>query len=390
MKLLQINTTVNWEATGRIAEGIGQTAMAQGWESHIAYGRFAKPSASQTFKMGTQRDVYIHKLHSFLLDRHGLASKSATRDLVAYIERLSPDIIHLHNLHGFYLNYPILFEYLSHTDTPVVWTLHDCWTYTGHCAYYDYVGCDRWKTHCRHCPQRKGYPPLWLFGRSTRNFDDKKRLFTSVGNMTIVPVSDWLASEVKQSFLGKYPIRTIHNGIDLQAFAPQPVDKSKFGLQGRFVILGVSNLWGQRKGLPDFCRLRALLPAEDYAIVLVGLTPQQIKALPDGIVGIRRTGSLRELAEYYSVADVFVNPTWEDNFPTTNLEALACGTPVVTYRTGGSVEAVDGDTGRIVRRGDVQELAAVLSEMRAAGTQHYRQPCRDRALACFDKNDRFA
>lgn len=389
MKLLQINTTVNYEATGRIAEEIGQTAMAHGWESHIAYGRFSNGSRSHVFKIGTQRDVYIHKLHSFLLDRHGLASKRATRELTAYIESVSPDIVHLHNLHGFYLNYPILFRCLSQLDVPVVWTLHDCWSFTGHCSHYDYAKCYLWKTRCHDCPQKRSvYPPSWFADRSARNFRDKKRWFTSLNDMTIVPVSAWLAGEVKDSFLGKYPIHLIHNGINTDAFSPQPVSKKDFGLENKFVILGVSNFWTWRKGLDDFGRLRTLLP-EEFAIVLVGLAPKQINELPEGIVGIPRTSSLRELAEYYSLADVFVNPTWEDTFPTTNLEALACGTPVITYRTGGSVEAVDDRTGFIVEQGDTARIAAIVADMKATGKQPYTEFCRSRALACFDKRDRY-
>ena len=389
MKLLQINTTVNYEATGRIAEEIGQTAMAHGWESHIAYGRFSNGSRSHVFKIGTQRDVYIHKLHSFLLDRHGLASKRATRELTAYIESVSPDIVHLHNLHGFYLNYPILFRCLSQLDVPVVWTLHDCWAFTGHCSHYDYAKCYRWKTHCHDCPQKRSvYPPSWFADRSARNFRDKKRWFTSLNDMTIVPVSVWLAGEVKDSFLGKYPIHLIHNGINTDAFSPQPVNKKDFGLENKFVILGVSNFWTWRKGLDDFGQLRTLLP-EEFAIVLVGLTSKQISALPEGIVGIPRTSSLRELAEYYSLADVFVNLSVEETLGMTTIESQSCGTPAVVYDVTACPETVSSESGFVVSPHDLSRVVEIIYKIKEQGKSSYAVACRRWIEKNFDKRDRY-
>lgn len=387
-KTLQINVTANWGSTGCIAEEIGQTVIANGWDSHIAYGRNMTPCSSDIFRIGTQKDIYTHVFQTRLFDRHGLASKNATKKLIQHIEHINPDIIHLHNIHGYYLNYPTLFEYLSKTDIPVVWTLHDCWAFTGHCAYYDFAGCQRWQTGCYDCPRRKEYPASLFLDRSTQNYADKKKWFTAVKNMTLVPVSKWLAGEVRKSFLGHYPIKVIHNGIDTELFSPCVVDKKSFGLDGKFVVLGVASVWSSRKGLADFIELRRVLP-DDCVIVLIGLNQKQIASLPAGIIGISRTNNVHELAEYYSMADVFVNPTWEDNFPTTNLEALACGTPIITYRTGGSVEAVDDATGYVVDKGDIGGFASVIHEIQSVGKNRYSAACRHRAVEQFNKTDRF-
>lgn len=387
MKLFQINATLNWGSTGRIAEEIGQAAISKGWESHIAYGRYSNGSASHAVQIGNRWDVYSHALQTRLFDNHGLASGKVTENLIEKIRDIDSDIIHLHNIHGYDLNYKLLFDFLSHANKPVVWTLHDCWPFTGHCAYYSYAGCYRWKTLCHDCPQKKSYPTSWLIDRSKQNYSDKKQAFMSVKNLTLVPVSNWLAGEVRQSFLKNCPIRVIHNGIDTSMFFPKQLAKNELGLENKFLVLGVASVWSPRKGLADFIELRKLLP-DDYGMVLIGLDDRQIKNLPKGIIGVKRTNSVKELASYYSAADIF-NPTWEDNFPTTNLEALACGTPVITYRTGGSVEAVDEYTGFVVEQGDLNASIDKMRYIKNIGKRKYEDACRKRAVSCFDKKDRY-
>lgn len=389
--LLQINVTANWGSTGRIAEEIGQAVICEGWESLIAYGRNKNKSSSQLIRIGTNFDVYRHVLSTRLFDRNGLSSQGATKKFIKFIEVLKPDIIHLHNIHGYYLNYPILFKYLSESRIPVVWTLHDCWPFTGHCAYYDYVECDRWKRECHDCLQKKGFPASYMIDRSTKNYNEKKRWFRLVENITLVPVSDWLAAEVRKSFLGDISIRVIHNGIDPNVFSyTESGVKKKLGIDGKMVILGVASIWDRRKGLSDFLELRKILPLEEYVIILIGLDKRQIKLLPEGIIGVCRTNDIQELVEYYSMADVFVNPTWEDNFPTVNLEALSCGTPVITYRTGGSVEAIDGETGFVVEKGNVREIADCVHKVKQIGKQFYMRTCRRRVENFFDKKERYS
>jgi glycosyltransferase involved in cell wall biosynthesis len=390
-KLLQINSVVNSGSTGRIAEEIGQTAIAAGWESYIAYGRHARTSQSELIKIGSDWDIRVHGLQTRLFDRHGLASIAATREFVEQLKKIKPDIIHLHNIHGYYINIEILFRYLKDANIPVVWTLHDCWPITGHCAYFTFVECDKWKTQCFSCPQKKGYPGSYFLDRSKQNHKQKRKLFTSVHDMTIVSVSNWLADIVKQSYLKDYPIRVINNGIDVNVFSLQSRDgiRLKYGLADKFVLLGVATEWGRRKGLHDFIELSKTLK-DDEIIVLVGLKEDQIKILPENIIGITRTESTQELAEFYSSADVFVNPTWEDNFPTTNLEAMACGTPVVTYRTGGSPEALTPKTGFVVEQGDLASIRKAIDTVKSKGKAFYSAACRERATKMFNKNDRYA
>lgn len=388
-KILQINTTVNWNSTGRIAEDIGLLMQSKGWESYIAYSRGKPNSKSHLIQIGNKWDIYKHGIYTRIYDNHGLSSKQATINLVEQIKFLRPDIIHLHNIHGYYLNYQILFKYLSSINTPIVWTLHDCWSFTGHCSYYTFKKCERWKEGCYDCPQKSNYPASYLFDRSKKNYHNKKNSFTSVKNMTIVPVSNWLATDVQKSFLGKFPIKVIHNGIDLNTFSPCKPEQKNIKKENKYILLGVASIWEERKGLTDFIKLRNFLP-DNYSIVLIGLSKKQIKELPQNILGIERTSNVQELAQYYSNANVFINPTWEDNYPTTNLESLACGTPVITYRTGGSIEAIDEKTGIIVEPGDIITLASETQRIcRITETNDIRNHCRQRALRLFDKNQRY-
>lgn len=384
LTLLQINLSANVGSTGRIAEEIGKFAMKQGWRSIMAYGRFAGTSESELIRVGNDLDIKEHLIETRLFDNHGLASRRATKHFVEQIKALKPDVIHLHNIHGYYLNYRILFEYLNQTNIPVVWTLHDCWAFTGHCGHFVMAECERWKTGCGCCPITHTEYPKAFIDRSARNYKLKSAVFEANNNLHIVTVSEWLAGLVKDSFLKGKDIRVINNGIDINVFKPIPMKHD-----GRFRVLGVSNLWSGVKGLPDFIRLREILDKEQYEIVIVGLTKEQIAELPAGIVGIGRTASVAELAAYYSSANVFVNPTYADTFPTVNLEALACGTPIVTYKTGGSPESVDPDTGAVVSQGDVEAMANAIKSICSKDKRIYEEVCREKAVLKYDKLDRY-
>ena len=390
MKLLQINTTLNTTSTGRITEEIGLCAMVHGFDSYVACRRVGQiGSRSQTIKIGSNFDRYLHGFKTRLLDRHGFGSKRSTQRLIKKIRKIDPDVIGLHNLHGYYLNIKILFGYLKKVQKPVVWTFHDCWPFTGHCVYFDRVSCEKWKTECRNCPMKTFYPASYGLDQSNRNFHDKKRLFTALNNLTIVTPSHWLRELVEKSFLADYPVEVIHNGIDLEVFRPgrdhlpEEVQKLK-----KKIILGVASVWDDRKGLAEFEKLAPLLD-EQYQVVLVGLSEAQIRELPKTIIGIARTENVQQLASLYSAAEVFVNPTFSDNFPTTNIEALACGTPVVTYNTGGSPEAIDEETGVVVNQGDVEALKKAIEKTSNRGGATYQQKCRQHALNHFNKDDRF-
>jgi putative colanic acid biosynthesis glycosyltransferase len=345
MKVLQINSVCGIGSTGRIATDIHQVLIEQGHESWIAYGRGKAYKSNNTIKVGNDFSNYLHVAQSRLFDGHGFGSIAATKSFIKKVDDLNPDIIHLHNIHGYYINIEILFEYLKSSRKPVVWTMHDCWAFTGHCAYFDYVGCEKWKFGCEKCPQKKVYPKTIGFDNSKLNYQKKKALFTSIDNMTIVTPSKWLANLVEDSFLGKYPIKVINNGIDLDVFKPTSSNfREKYNLDKKFIVLGVANVWDRRKGLTDILDLSKRLD-DKYKIVIVGLNKKQLDDIPENIIGITRTNNIKELVEIYSEANVFLNPTTEDNFPTTNLEALACGTPVITYATGGSVESIDKSCG---------------------------------------------
>lgn len=382
-KLLQINVTANSGSTGKIAEAIGQLAISRGWESWIAYGRGTPQSESHLIRIGNDWDMRWHGVETRLLDNHGLASRRTTRKFISQIKEINPDIIHLHNIHGYFINYPLLFRFLQEWGGPVVWTFHDCWPFTGHCAYFDMVNCNKWQNKCMNCPQRDSYPKSYI-DQSFRNYITKKSSFNTIlSQLTLVPVSKWLSDLLTKSYLCNCRIRKIHNGIDLKLFKPL----SDFSKE-KFVILGVASVWDQRKGLADFIKLSNIL-SDRYKIILIGLSEKQIKSLPPNIQGIRRTENINQLVELYSIADVFINPTWEDNFPTTNIEALACGTPVITYRTGGSPEAIDSNTGIVVEQGDVQGLKKAIETIRTSSDRFTPELCRGRAEKYFNQDDRF-
>ena len=392
---MQINPVIRTNtSTGRIMQEIGELAMANGWESYIAYsgGRDGiKPCKSKLIPVGSKLSVAIHGLMTRIFDMHGLGSWFATQRFIKKLDCIKPDVIHIHNIHGYFLNYKLLFKYLSKADIPVVWTVHDCWLYTGHCFHYAGVGCDKWKEQCAECPQKKAFPASLLLDRSKRNFEDKKAAFTSLDDLTVITVSKWMRGEMSHSFLKDCNYQVIHNGIDLDVFDVQEDDKSvreKYNLGNKHIILGLASIWCKEKGWDDFIKMSQLL-RDDEVIVMVGVSEKQMEQLPDNIIGIRRTENVRQLAELYSAATAFVNPTWQDNYPTVNLEAIACGTPVVTYRTGGSIEAVTEDTGFIVEQGDVKGLLEAVRKIAERGKSQYTAKCRAYALANFRKEDRY-
>ena len=387
-KLLQIDSCLVTGSTGRITESVAQIAQKKGWECYIVHGgRYVKrPSCMKDIQSVSPTGEYLHYAESLLFDNHGLASRRATRRVIEQIKQIKPDVVQLHCVHGYYLNYKILFEYLNSTNIPVVWTLHDCWAFTGHCAHFVTAGCEKWKTGCYDCPLKGDYPKSFV-ECSKRNYELKKRLFTANKNLHIVPVSDWMADFVRDSFLKDKDITVIKNGVDLNVFRPSAIHND-----GIIRILGVSGVWNKDKGLYDFYELRKKLNTDKYEIILVGLSKEQMKELPEGIKGIEHTESVQELAELYASSSVFVNPTYADTFPTVNLEALACGTPVITYKTGGCPEAVSSETGWVVDQGDVDGIVAIIngfdkkdkSEIKAQ-----REACRRRAEQEFDKTECF-
>lgn len=385
-KLLIISVTCNQGSTGKIAEQVGIMMKEEGWDVYYAHGnRRVNPSQLKTISFSSIKTEYMHALKALLFNVDGLGSTRVTQKLIEQIRQIQPDVIHIHNIHGYYLNYKLLFEYLNSTDIPVVSTLHDCWNFTGHCTHFVYVNCEKWKSGCYDCPLI-GFSNMALIDRTKYNYELKKRLFSKNKNIYIVPVSNWLGGIVKQSFLKDKNIKVIHNGIDLNIFKPYPKDTSN-----KFKILGISNIWNKNKGLNDIYKLRELLPLNDFEMVLVGLSKKQIKQLPNGIIGIERTSNQQELARIYSDANVLINPTYADTFPTVNLESMACGTPVITYRTGGSPESLTESTGIVVEQGDIKGLYEAIIRIKNNSDKSKFTPeiCRKHAELNFDKNSCF-
>ena len=398
-KIVQINSVVNWGSTGRIADGIGQIAMQNGWDSYIAYGRFARPSTNHLIRIGSDWDNKKHGILSYLKDSQGLGSTTATSQFIGLLEKIRPNILHLHNIHGYYINYELLFDYIKESGIPTFWTLHDCWSFTGHCTYYTACGCEKWKTGCYNCPQKLSYPRSFV-DRSTRNYSLKRKYFTGIKNLTLIPVSDWLHRQVEQSFMSDCNVMTIHNGCNTEIFRPSESDiRKRYGLQGKRIIIAVASLgFGGRKGFGDLITLRGLL-GDQYVIIMVGCSKHEIKQLPEGIIGLERTENIEELRDLYATADIFVNPTHEDNFPTTNIEALACGTPVVTYNTGGSSESILDESGTIYGAVTKENSPGSLANTIEMFCHQYlddshtysllSRNCRQRAVLCFDEKKQF-
>lgn len=361
MKVLMINTVCGIRSTGRICTDLAVELEKRGYEVKIAYGREDVPEQYQKYavRIGNDLDVRIHGLQARLYDNAGFGSKFATKKFINWVKDYNPDIIHLHNIHGYYINVEILFEFLRNCGKKIIWTLHDCWTFTGHCVYFDYISCNRWKSGCDNCQQKREYPSSIIVDNSKKNYEKKKNIFTGIPNMTLVTPSKWLDELIKKSYMSEYPVEVIYNGVDTSIFKPTESDfKERYKLKDKKIVLGVAAIWDRRKGLDTFVELSKILP-DEYKIVIVGLTIEQLKDLPKNIVGITRTNSVQELAAIYSSADVFVNPTLEDNYPTTNIEAIACGTPVITYATGGSVESATL-YGKVVEQGNIKELADAI------------------------------
>lgn len=388
--LLQLNVCSNWGSTGRITEQIGNMAIQNGWESYIAYGRSKRDSQLKSIKVGGKIDVYEHYAEHRFLDNEGLASRRATRLLIQDISKLKPDLIHLHNIHDHWINYEILFSFLSEMGVPVVWTLHDCWSFTGGCSHYTFEKCYKWQSLCSKCSlKHTGILPL--IDQTEKHYKKKKELLSSIGNLTLIPVSDWLKSQVEQSFLRTKKIRRIYNGIDISVFKPT-VDvtiKERLGLKDKKMLLAVSTAWNEKKGLYDYYKLANIF-ASDVAIVLVGLDKSQLKELPSNIIGIERTHSIQELVKLYSAADVVLNLSYEETFGLTTVEGLACGTPGIVYDCTASPELVTPETGVVVEPGDVDAVAAASRVVLNNGKSYYSKACRNRAVKQFDKNERFA
>lgn len=391
MRILQINQNYNQGSTGRIMREINDTIISSGHEGYMlcAYTLERSPNLYVMERVLPRKWAgRKNELKQRLTGMSGYTARLHTKKAINWITSVNPDIIHLHNIHGDWINIGLLFSSLKHLKKPIVWTLHDCWAFTGRCSYFESSSCFRWKTQCYNCRDKKVYPRTYFFDFSRKMWKDKKELFTSLEDVHLVTPSQWLANYVNESYLAKYSLSVINNGIDLNTFSRKQSWSKYLPATRAKIILGVASSWTPRKGLDDFVKLNSLLDSDKYQIVLVGLNTRQLTNLPSGIIGIARTDSAEELAELYSNATVFVNPTYQDNYPTVNLEAISCGTPVITYRTGGSVESVSNEVGEIVDKGDILALKEAIEEI-CFRKQISREACREYAIKHFGKKDRY-
>ena len=358
MKVLIINSVCGVGSTGKICTQIADKYISKGHTCVVAYGRGNVPCKYKEIakRIGTDWGVKFGVLHTRITDKHGFANKSATRKFLKWADEYNPDIVWLHNIHGYYINIEMLFNWIkSRPDMEVKWSFHDSWTFTGHCSYADEKRCDKWLTGCHDCQYKMDYPTSFA-DNSKNNYQQKKKLFCGVKNMTLYAASEWMKNNLLKSFLSGYDIQVMDNGVDREIFKPTQSNlRQLYGLENKYVVLGVSFAWGVKKGLDVFVELSKRLP-EQYAIILVGINKKVKKQLPGNIIAIERTNNQEELAKLYTMADVFVNPTREDTYPTVNMESICCGTPVVTFKTGGSPESIDQNSGSVVACDDFDGL----------------------------------
>lgn len=380
MRVVQINSVATG-STGSISKKLSSAMTREGIENRIFYG-IGNSDFVDAQKFGDMVSLRLHQLSTRLLDRHGSASATPTKKMMEALKAFRPDLVHLHNIHGFYLHIPLLFSFLKDQHIPVLWTMHDCWAFTGHCAHFQQLACEKYKTGCKACPGLSAYPRSWYIDRSQKNYEEKKAWFQGFENLHIAAPSLWLKDRLSESFLKDYPVHVIRNGIALKTFSDKEIKKPD-RFSGKRIYLGIAAQWIPEKGFHDFLAMANLLH-EDELLVLVGDGQTDV---PENIIRFPRTGTAEELIDYYRMADVFINPTHCDTFPTVNMEALACGTPVVTYNVGGSAEIPDDTCGASVSVGDVEGLLHHARQL--AAQPDVRTQCVKRA-ACFSEEQQLS
>ena len=388
MKVIEINS-IPYGSTCKIMLGIAHVAQQQEIRVDTATGYSYHPVKelpATHIDIGGSIGKLMHMTLARFTGYNGCFSYLATRKLIRKMEQENYDVVHLHNVHGWYLNLPMMFRYLKEKEKKVVWTLHDCWTFTGQCPHYIMKGCQKWKTGCHSCSHRNAYPETYV-DRSKEMYRRKKAWFNGLNAVLVTP-SQWLREQLQESFLAGYPVKVINNGIDLQIFRPTESSfRKEHDLEDKIMLLGVSFGWSARKGLDVIIELAERLPAQ-YRIVLVGVDEESRKRLPEQVIVIPRTQNQQELAQIYTAADLFINPTREDTFPTVNMESLACGTPVLTFRTGGSPEIIDEYCGAVVPCGDIDAMQAQILQI-CEEKPFTQEACLERAKR-YDQYARYA
>lgn len=386
-KLLIINVALNWGSTGRIAEQVGSLAKDNGWNVMIAHGaRYQNPTQFSHYQVSSSFEEKMHWGISQFWDGQGRGSWFATKRLLKEIDAFQPDVVHMHVIHGYYINYGLIMNYFKEKNIPVVWTLHDCWAFTGHCAYFTAANCEKWKTQCGQCPIPHDFPNTYL-DRSKANYNRKKQVYGDMQNLVLAPVSQWLGDLVKESFLGKHEIQVVYNGIDVDVFKPSVSNfKKKLGVEGKYLLLGVAQGFDERKGLKDFFKLSEMLP-DDYQVVLLGAMEDEIAIAPTSVIALPKTESLQELVEAYSAADVLLSLSYEETFGLTPVEAMSCGTPAIVYNNTAQPEHITPETGFVVENGDLDTLVTRIKTLCENGKANYSEACRERAVNVYNKDN---
>lgn len=388
MRILQINAVYNQGSTGVIVKDIDETLQENGYESFVAYATCSK-IPKNGFKIGNKIDYKVHGLLTRILGKQAYFSTLSTKSLIRYIKRVNPDIIHLHNLHNNYIDFNLLLKYIIKKNIKTVVTLHDCWFFTGKCFHYISDGCTKWQTECGNCPRLKKDIPSWFFDQTTKVFNDKKKYFGQISNLVVVGVSKWISNEAKQSFLGNSQITTIHNGVDIDIFKPtQSNFRKDYNIGNKYVILGMANKWLLPNNLETFQYITKKIGKNDV-LVLVGCSEKQKKSLPDNVIGLGFVNDREKLAQIYSMADVFVNITWEDSLPTVNIEAICCGTPVITFDSCGSPEIINDRTGIVTPQGNSTLLWQAICNIKDKGKRQFENECVKLGVQNYNKNEKY-
>lgn len=379
---------LNEGSIGRTAEQLSQLVQSRGWRSFVAYSRYNLGSTSEVYRVDNKLSTLFHALLTRLFDMCGYGSYFTTKKLVRVIKKINPDLIHMHIIHNYDINLKVLFNFLATSGLPIVWTQHDCWSYTGHCAFYANASCDKWKTECNNCPKSKEFPKSWFYDGSRRNFRFKKRIFTSVpeDKMCIIAVSDYVKNDIEQSFLNKFRIKRIYNAIDTDVFVPsqncsQEI-RQKYNLGNGVLLMAFATSWSERKGISDYFKLREILD-DSYTIVFVGVNDELKARLPKGIIGIKNTSSVDELVKLYSTADIIMNLASEESFGKTTPEGMSCGTPGIVYNCTASPELVDEKTGIVCEKGDLTGVVSAIKEIISWDKNETIKNCRNRVLSHF-------
>lgn len=388
-KLLQINTVGNWGSTGRIAEDIGKTAQKKGWQTYIACARNIRESSSKIIRIGSSIEIFFNVIWNRIFDCDSPISKISTKKLISQIKELSPDIIHLHNTHGYYIHNHTLLNFLAEYNRPIVWTIHDCWIMTGHCAYFSYEGCNKWQTLCKNCPQKHKYPASFLLDNSTKNHIQKIKDINNIKNLTLVSISNWIKGLIEESNLKNIQIKTIRNGIDINTFKPTnlPV-REKYAIPAKKIILFVASVWSMEKGFFHIPPIAEKLKG-DFVCVVVGVNKKQKEYLSKhNIIGISRTENVSELAGLYSEAFLLINPTLQEGLSMVNMESIACGTPTITYDSGGTKETIINEyVGSVIPQNDMDALLESVEKFSHVDPKFTQNICREVAKKYFDKEN---